>query len=263
MSILQIEHLNIAFGGDRGGNAPRNVVHDVSFTVEKGETFGLIGPSGCGKTTVLRAIAGLNIHWNGIIRVDGEALTPERKIEGKLRDQIQMVFQDPYSSLHPRHRISRILGEPLKIRGVSDIPERIEKALRDVGLRADIAGRYPHQLSGGQRQRIAIARAFLKDAPILLLDEATSALDTESEALVQQALERLMEGRATLMIAHRLSTVRNADRIYVIDGGHVAEIGTHNELVAKGGLYSRLARQQSLDAAPMPSYDALPDETGA
>ena len=112
------------------------------------------------------------------------------------------------------------------------------------------AGEAGLRLSGGQRQRIAIARAFLKDAPILLLDEATSALDTESEALVQAALERLMEGRATLMIAHRLSTVRNADRIYVIEAGRVVEEGTHDALVARGGLYARLARQQSLDGTP-------------
>ena len=104
-------------------------------------------------------------------------------------------------------------------------------------------------LSGGQRQRIAIARAFLKDAPILLLDEATSALDTESEAQVQAALERLMEGRATLMIAHRLSTVKAADRIYVIDQGRVVESGTHTALAAAGGLYARLARSQSLEGA--------------
>ena len=105
------------------------------------------------------------------------------------------------------------------------------------------------KLSGGQRQRIGIARAFLKDAPILLLDEATSALDTESEAKVQAALERLMAGRTTLMIAHRLSTVRGADRIYVIEGGRVVEVGTHATLAAEGGLYARLARAQTLDLA--------------
>ena len=112
------------------------------------------------------------------------------------------------------------------------------------------AGEGGTSLSGGQRQRIAIARAFLKDAPILLLDEATSALDTESEAQVQAALERLMQGRATLMIAHRLSTVKAADRIYVIDGGQVAETGTHAALVKAGGLYARLAKSQSLEGAP-------------
>lgn len=227
MSILQIEHLNIAFGGDRGGNAPRNVVHDVSFTVEKGETFGLIGPSGCGKTTVLRAIAGLNIHWNGIIRVDGEALTPERKIEGKLRDQIQMVFQDPYSSLHPRHRISRILGEPLKIRGVSDIPERIEKALRDVGLRADIAGRYPHQLSGGQRQRIAIARALMLQPKLVLLDEPTSALDVSVQAEILNLLTDLKatHGISFVLVSHDPGVVGHlCDRAATMQAGHIVAV---------------------------------------
>ena len=108
-------------------------------------------------------------------------------------------------------------------------------------------GELGSRLSGGQRQRIAIARAFLKDAPILLLDEATSALDTESEAKVQEALERLMAGRTTVLIAHRLSTVRHADRIYVIDKGRVAEIGDHDSLMAYGRLYARLARSQDLD----------------
>ena len=124
---------------------------------------------------------------------------------------------------------------------ITALPEGYATRAGEAGLR----------LSGGQRQRIAIARAFLKDAPILLLDEATSALDTESEALVQAALERLMQGRATLMIAHRLSTVRNADRIHVIEAGRVVETGTHAQLVKLGGLYSRLAKQQSLDGDPV------------
>jgi subfamily B ATP-binding cassette protein MsbA len=106
------------------------------------------------------------------------------------------------------------------------------------------------RLSGGQRQRIAIARAFLKDAPILLLDEATSALDTESEAQVQAALKRLMAGRTTILIAHRLSTVRGADRIYVVDRGRIVETGDHAGLIRKRGLYARLARSQDLEAEP-------------
>ncbi|HEX8660956.1 MAG TPA: ATP-binding cassette domain-containing protein, partial [Brevundimonas sp.] len=124
---------------------------------------------------------------------------------------------------------------------IAALPKGYDTLVGEAGLR----------LSGGQRQRIAIARAFLKDAPILLLDEATSALDTESEALVQAALERLMQGRATLMIAHRLSTVRNADRIHVIEAGRVVETGSHAALVKKGGLYARLAKQQSLDGEPV------------
>jgi subfamily B ATP-binding cassette protein MsbA len=109
------------------------------------------------------------------------------------------------------------------------------------------------RLSGGQRQRIALARAFLKDAPILLLDEATSALDSESEALIRVALERLMEGRITLLIAHRLATVRGAHRIYVLDEGKVVESGGHGALIARKGLYARLARAQDLDHAPAAS----------
>ena len=124
---------------------------------------------------------------------------------------------------------------------IVDLPNGYDTLVGEAGAR----------LSGGQRQRIAIARAFLKDAPILLLDEATSALDTESEQQVQTALERLMAGRTVILIAHRLSTVRHADRIYVIDRGRVVETGSHAQLVKKGGLYARLARQQSLDGDPV------------
>jgi subfamily B ATP-binding cassette protein MsbA len=123
---------------------------------------------------------------------------------------------------------------------IQSLPRGYETLVGEAGAR----------LSGGQRQRIAIARAFLKDAPILLLDEATSALDTESEALIQVALTRLMSGRTTLLIAHRLTTVRGADRIYVLDQGRVVEMGDHGGLMARNGLYARLARAQDLDQAP-------------
>ena len=116
--------------------------------------------------------------------------------------------------------------------------------LRQVGMDPEVVRRYPHEFSGGQRQRIAIARAFLKDAPVLILDEATSALDSESERAVQAALDALMRGRTTLIIAHRLSTIEHADRIVVLDGGRVAEQGTHAALLAAGGLYARLHAMQ-------------------
>jgi subfamily B ATP-binding cassette protein MsbA len=141
-------------------------------------------------------------------------------------------------------------------------PEQIESAARAAAAHDfitalpagydTVVGEAGARLSGGQRQRIAIARAFLKDAPILLLDEATSALDAESERQVQAALERLMAGRTTILIAHRLATVRGASRIYVVDAGRIVEQGGHGELVAAGGLYSRLARAQNLDLTPAP-----------
>jgi len=125
----------------------------------------------------------------------------------------------------------------------AEIDAAVRKAADVLELRS-LLTRKPRELSGGQRQRVAIARAILRDAPILLLDEATSALDAESETLVQMALERLMQGRTTIVIAHRLATVLKADRILVMDGGRIVEEGTHQSLVAKGGIYARLAKLQ-------------------
>ena len=169
-----------------------------------------------------------------------------------------MVCQDPCSSLSPRLTVEEIVGEGLKVHesalGVTERRARVEAALLEVGLTEaqypGLLARYPHEFSGGQRQRLAIARAILKDAPILLLDEATSALDSESERAVQDALDRLMQGRTTLVVAHRLATILSADRILVMEDGRVVEEGTHAALVAKGGLYARLAALQfGLEAA--------------
>jgi subfamily B ATP-binding cassette protein MsbA len=185
---------------------------------------------------------------SGQVLVDGQDV---RQVTlASLRAQIALVTQEPF-----------LFDDTLRANIAYARPDAsqddIEFAARAAAAHEFIAelplgyatpvGEAGARLSGGQRQRIAIARAFLKNAPILLLDEATSALDTESERKVQEALERLMAGRTTLLIAHRLSTVRNADRIYVIDGGRVVEQGAHATLIARGGLYARLARAQNLD----------------
>jgi subfamily B ATP-binding cassette protein MsbA len=213
-----------------------------------------VGESGAGKSTILNLLLGIELPTAGTIMFHGEALdTGSRAQMARFRREVQAVFQDPKTSLDPRMRVGSIVAEPLRsLRIPGDHAVQVRDMLTAVGLDPAVVSRYPSEFSGGQRQRIAIARAFLKDAPILLLDEATSALDTESEAQVQAALERLMAGRTTILIAHRLSTVRGADRIYVIDRGRVVEVGDHGQLVSRRGLYARLAGAQDLDHAPAP-----------
>ncbi|AVA23713.1 ABC transporter ATP-binding protein [Rhizobium sp. NXC24] len=219
MNALSVESLVIGF--ETSGN--RFVaVKGVGFEAADGETFGLVGPSGCGKTTVLRAIAGLNTHWQGSIRVFGDMLGPGRKITGKLRDNIQMVFQDPNSSLHPRHRIGRTLGEPLAIRGERNVERQVVDALAKVGLAAAIAGRYPHQLSGGQRQRVAIARALLLKPSLLLLDEPTSALDISVQAEILNLLNDLKraQGMTLILVSHDPGVIAHmCDRAVMMKSG--------------------------------------------
>jgi ATP-binding cassette, subfamily B, bacterial MsbA len=223
----------------------------VDIVVRPGETVALVGPSGGGKSTILSLLPRFYDVTGGAVQVNGLDV---RDVGLKaLRERIALVTQEPFL-------FDETIGFNIAYSRPDASQEDIEAAAKAAAAHEFImalpegyetrGGEAGTRLSGGQRQRIAIARAFLKDAPILLLDEATSALDTESEALVQAALERLMHGRATLMIAHRLSTVQNADRIYVIEAGRVVEQGTHPELVGRGGLYARLAKQQSLDAAP-------------
>jgi subfamily B ATP-binding cassette protein MsbA len=168
-----------------------------------------------------------------------------------LRDQIALVTQEPFlfdDTIRANIAYARPEASDVEVEAAARAAAAHEFITELPGGYLTQAGEAGARLSGGQRQRIAIARAFLKNAPILLLDEATSALDTESEIKVQEALERLMAGRATVVIAHRLSTIRNADRIYVIERGEVVECGDHETLMGEGGLYSRLARAQSLEA---------------
>ncbi|WP_333592228.1 ABC transporter ATP-binding protein [Brevundimonas sp.] len=226
-------------------------LRDVSLTVRPGETVALVGPSGGGKSTILSLLPRFYDVTAGTVSINGHDVR-ELKLHD-LRDHIALVTQEPFlfddtiaaniaygRSAATQEQIEEAARAAAAHDFISALPDGYQTRGGEGGLR----------LSGGQRQRIAIARAFLKDAPILLLDEATSALDTESEALVQAALERLMRGRATLMIAHRLSTVRNTDRIYVIEAGRVVQEGSHAQLIRRDGLYARLARQQSLDGGP-------------
>ena len=221
----------------------------VSFEVRRGQTAALVGPSGGGKSTILNLIPRFYDVDDGRITIDGRDI---REVTlHSLREQIALVTQEPFLF---DDTILANIAYARPAAAEADIIEAARNAAAHEFI-TEIPGGYGAQvgeagarLSGGQRQRIAIARAFLKDAPILLLDEATSALDTESEAKVQEALARLMQGRTTLLIAHRLSTVRGADVIYVIDRGRVVETGAHDGLVAQGGLYARLARSQNLEA---------------
>jgi ATP-binding cassette subfamily B protein len=224
----------------------------VSLDVAPGQRVALVGPSGAGKTTVFQLLLRFYDPQTGVLRVDG--IDIRHADPRALRDRIALVPQDPV--IFAASVIDNVrYGRP-------DATEREVRAACDAAYAAEFVERLPQgyetflgergaRLSGGQRQRLAIARAILADRPILLLDEATSALDAESERMVQQALQRLMTHRTVLMIAHRLATVRHADRIAVLDAGRVVAIGSHGELLRSSPLYARLASLQFADSAPV------------
>jgi ATP-binding cassette subfamily B protein len=214
------------------------------LTVEPGETVALVGPSGAGKTTVLQLLLRFYDPDSGVVRLDGVDIATLDPAD--LRGRIGLVPQDPVifsSSARDNIAYGRPGASDDEIRAaayaaaadfIDDLPQGFDTFLGEKGVR----------LSGGQRQRIAIARAILRDPRLLLLDEATSALDAESEQLVQRALASLARGRTTIVVAHRLATVRRADRIVVVEDGRIVAIGTHDGLVRNGGLYARLADLQ-------------------
>lgn len=215
MVIVNLEALQVTFGD-------KTAVSAASFHVETGETFSLIGESGCGKSTILRVIAGLQRDWHGQVTLFGQNITAGARFQGQLRRNVQMVFQDPYASLHPNHTLWRTLAEPLQIHGEGDIEMRVSTALEQVGLPADAVRRYPHQLSGGQRQRVAIARALLLRPKILLLDEPTSALDMSVQAEILNLLNRLKQdhGMTYLLVSHDADVIAHmSDRAAFMAAG--------------------------------------------
>ncbi|MDB5418490.1 MAG: ABC-type multidrug transport system, ATPase and permease component [Phenylobacterium sp.] len=231
-----------------GGEGPP-ALSNISLEVRPGETVALVGPSGGGKTTILNLIPRFYDATSGRVLIDGTEVRDATL--ASLREQIALVTQEPFlfdDTVRANIAYARPEATPEEIERAAAAAAAHEFILAMPSGYETVVGEAGARLSGGQRQRIAIARAFLKDAPILLLDEATSALDTESEAQVQVALKRLMAGRATILIAHRLSTVRGADRIYVVDKGRIVETGDHDALIREHGLYARLAKTQDLEA---------------
>ena len=232
--MLECRHVFKKFDG-------KMVVKDCDFTVQKGEIIGLMGESGSGKSTLVDLIPRYYDVQEGEILIDGInikdlGINSLRELMGNV-NQEAILFNDSFRNniaFGVENASLEQIEEAAKIANahefIKDLPDGYATVVGDRGS----------ALSGGQRQRIAIARAILKDPHILILDEATSALDTESEKIVQSALETLMKGRTSLVIAHRLSTVRNADKIVVINHGSIIESGTHKELLARDGLYASL-----------------------
>jgi peptide/nickel transport system ATP-binding protein len=230
VNAVEVDRLAVSFERGTGEIA---AVRDASFTVLTGETFGLFGPSGCGKSTVLRVIAGIERNWSGRVAAFGADYRPRRRLTGQTRRDVQMVFQDPYASLHPRHSVRRALEEPLRVNGVPEARRRAAEALAEVGLAPDLMLRTPNALSGGQRQRVAIARALLLRPKLLLLDEPTSALDMSVQAEILNLLNDLKaaHGMTFILVSHDADVIAHmCDRAARMQQGEVISLMGRGEL---------------------------------
>ena len=240
--LVELEDLRLWFPIRSGIVLDRHVgdvkaVDGVTLSIMRGETLGLVGESGCGKSTVGRTILRLYEPTGGRIRFDGQDITglSEREMR-PLRSRMQMVFQDPFSSLNPRHSVGRLVGEPIRVHGLSkgrEVSLRVRELLQVVGLPADAANRYPHEFSGGQRQRVGLARSLALNPEFVVCDEPVSALDVSIQAQIVNLLEQLQEefGLTYLFIAHDLAVVRHiSDRIAVMYLGKIVEIAPADDL---------------------------------
>jgi ATP-binding cassette subfamily B protein len=243
---IVFEDVTFHYGGHRAPLYDR-----LSVDIRAGERVGLVGRSGSGKTTFVKLVQRLYDVSGGRILIDGQDIA--KATQHSLRSQIAIVQQDPilfHRSLAENIAYGRPGASMAAIEQAARLANAHEFILRLPKGYGTLVGERGVKLSGGERQRVALARAFLADAPVLILDEATSSLDSESEALIQQAMERLMKGRTSIVIAHRLSTVRSLDRILVFDRGEIVEQGTHASLASRtGGIYRGLFERQATEFA--------------
>jgi len=254
---IRFEHVSFSY---EGGNAP-TAVREITLDIPGGKTVAFVGRSGAGKTTLINLVPRLFDTTAGRILIDGQDIRDVTL--GSLRGAIAIVSQDVTlfdDTIRANIELGRLGASEEDIVAAAKAAAAHEFILEQKAGYDTMIGDRGMRLSGGQRQRLALARAILRNAPILLLDEATSALDSENERLVQEALARFTKGRTSLVIAHRLSTVRDADLIAVFEDGAVIECGSNTELMAKDGAYARLVRAQTLEPDRAPAEEPGPEK---